>query len=58
MYPIQSKHRKKSTIFAAKVPEIKNVQGGGLLGGEANSAINTGDVIPFPAVLFALLILA
>ncbi len=25
---MQSKHRKKSTIFAANVPEIKNVQGG------------------------------
>ncbi len=42
MYPIQSTHRKKSTIFAAKVPEIKNIHGGGsVLGGEANFEINT-----------------
>ncbi len=33
---------KKSTIFAVKVPEIKKIyRGGGLLGGEANFAINT-----------------
>ncbi len=34
MYPVQSKYHKKSTFFAAKVPEIKNVQG------EAYIAIN------------------
>ncbi len=37
---MQSKYHKKSTILAAKILEIKNVQGGGLLGGEVNFAIN------------------
>ncbi len=41
MYPLQSKHGKKSTICATKVPKINTVQWGCLLGGEANFAINT-----------------
>ncbi len=46
MYPLQSQYYKKSTILAGKVPQIKNVQGGGgLLGGEANFAINTVIIV-------------
>ncbi len=49
---MQSQYHKKSTILAAKVPLIKNVQGGGgWLVGEANFAINTVYEMLFNTVL-------